>query len=276
MKNYETVLGKNIATTPIFHGGDEKTGSSPTLRTIMIWTEDGEVPLPYVHGNAVRGKLRRMIMKDMLDMLGYEITNKKLYHALFAGGALESTEDNTGIIDLEFRKNIVDLFPPISLFGCTFGNQMIAGKLAVGHMFPICREYAPYLPDQFKDDPRTKEPVRTFTDSSFMTRRDDLREEREKDEQAVQMKVDYECFVIGTAFYHEFKLMFTNDVEKSAFARMIKLWKEYPVIGGKGATGDGRIQLGYELEWTDDRYLDFVFDKKEEMKSMLSNLEEML
>ncbi len=273
MKNYMSFRSINIAKSPIFHGGNEKTGSSPILRTIYIWTDNGEVPIPYLHGNAVRGKLRRILMKDFLERVRFEIKNKKLYHSLYSGGVLESTDGSVGIIDLTLRKKIVELIPPIALFGAGFGNQLIQGKLVVGHMWPLCQEYAPYLPDDISDM-RIERPVRIFTDSSFVTRRDDLREERAEDEQAVQMKVDYECFIPGTGFFHEFKLMWPNDVEKACFAHMLDLWKENPIVGGRSASGDGELQLNYELPFDASKYINYVEENKEAIAVFLEALDE--
>jgi len=276
MKNFKTVWGLCEAKTPIFHGGNEKTGSTPVLRTIMIWHEGEQVSVPYIHGNAIRGKLRRMIIMDMLNVIGYSISNKKLYHSLFSGGILEGTEKTTGVLDLTLRKEIVSLLIPISLFGCGIGNQLIQGKLIVGHMWPLCKEYKKFLPSNFQNDPRVQKPVRVFTDESFITRRDDLREERGEDEQAVQMKVDYECFIPGTAFFHEFKLLFTNAIEDSCFSRLLSLWKMHPAVGGRGSSGDGLLVLNYNWEIKEDEYMQFLKKKSKQIVKLLRNLEKML
>jgi len=38
-KRYVEIEGTVTALTPIFHGGDEKTGSTPVLRTIMVFVD---------------------------------------------------------------------------------------------------------------------------------------------------------------------------------------------------------------------------------------------
>ena len=275
-KVYE-IEGTITALTPIFHGGDEKTGSTPVLRTIMIYVDGlGEVPIPYLSGNGVRGKLRRVSMRDFLDLVEYEITNAKLYHSLFSGGVLESTDENTGVIDLELRKRVRDLIIPASIFGCAIGNQMIQGILICEHLWPICEEYREYLPEEYQNDDRTKQPIRVFTDQSFITRRDDLRVEREDDEQAVQMKVDYECFVPGTKFYHRFLLQLPTELQKSCFGRVIELFKEIPYIGGRSSSGDGKVKIEYKNVPDSAMYLEFVQSKKNEIRDLLKELEERL
>ena len=275
-KVYE-IEGTITALTPIFHGGDEKTGSTPVLRTIMIYVDGlGEVPIPYLSGNGIRGKLRRVSMRDFLDLVEYEITNAKLYHSLFSGGVLESTDENTGVIDLELRKRVRDLIIPASIFGCAIGNQMIQGILICEHLWPICEEYREYLPEEYQNDDRAKQPIRVFTDQSFITRRDDLRVEREEDEQAVQMKVDYECFVPGTKFYHRFLLQLPTELQKSCFGRVIELFKEIPYIGGRSSSGDGKVKIEYKNVPDSAMYLEFVQSKKNEIRDLLKELEERL
>ncbi|WP_029688051.1 hypothetical protein [Thermoanaerobacter sp. A7A] len=276
-KRFYEIEGTITALTPIFHGGDEKTGSTPVLRTIMVYVDGiGEVPIPYISGNGIRGKLRRLSIKDFLDMLKYEITNTKLHHALFSGGVLESTSDTTGVIDLAFRKKVRELMPPVAIFGCALGNQMIQGNLIVEHMWPICEEYKPYLPEEYQKDSRAGQPIRTFTDQSFITRRDDLREEREEDEQAVQMKVDYECFVPGTKFYHRFVLQLPDQLQLSCFGRILDLFEAMPYIGGRSSSGDGKVMLNYKNKPDASLYLEFVQEKKDDIVKLLKELEERL
>jgi len=274
LRKYYEVEGTVTALTPIFHGGDEKTGSTPVLRTIMVFVDGiGEVPMPYISGNGIRGKLRRMIMKDFIDSVEYEITNIKLHHVFFSGGMLESTKDTSGNIDLVLRKRIRDSMPPVALFGCAIGNQMIQGILTVEHMWPICLEYSTYLPERCKKDPRATQPIRTFTDQSFITRRDDLRAERSEDEQAIQMKVDYECFVPGTKFYHRFILQLPDELQKSCFGRVMDLFAMMPYIGGRGSSGDGKVMLVYENKPSSDLYLEFLAEKRDEIRELLQELE---
>lgn len=277
MSNIYKIEGTVTALTPIFHGGDEKTGSTPVLRTIMIYVDGiGEVPIPYISGNGVRGKLRRLSIKDFLELVEYEITNTKLHHALFSGGVLESTDENTGVIDLSFRKKIRDLIIPAAIFGCALGNQMIQGNLICEHMWPICEEYKEYLPPEYQTDSRAGQPIRIFTDQSFITRRDDLRTEREENEQAVQMKVDYECFVPGTKFYHRFLLQLPDELQKSCFGRVLDLFEMMPYIGGRSSSGDGKVMLNYKNKPNSSLYLEFIKEKKDDIRNLLAELEERL
>lgn len=235
------------ALSPIQHGGDEKTGSTPVLRSLTFWdpTANAHVRLPFLAGNAIRGMLRRLVMHDLVASLGYAVASPKLHHALFTGGSLEGTDESAGKLDLAYRRRVRDLFPPLALFGTVLGNQMIPGCLRVDQAMPLCAEWAWAAPSTRRDDPRCRHSVRTFTDVAFATRRDDLRAEREKDEQATQMLIEFEAFIAGTRFAHGFTLVYPSALEVSCLGHALALWAEQPFVGGKSGSGYGRVALAY-------------------------------
>jgi len=276
----EKYEGWMLAKSTIHHGGNEKTGSTPVLRTIYMYVDgQGETPIPYINGNAIRGKLRRLLMREFFQLVGInpEEINTKLYHIFFSGGALESTEGTYATINLELRKEIRQLFVPLALLGGAIGNQMIPGKLKVGHAFPVSKEYEFYLPESLKADERVKMSVRSFTDESFNTRKDDLRADRSEDEQAVQMKVDFECFIPGTKFYHWFALEYANNLETSCFGRFIEIFRSSPFIGGMAAIGNGEVIFDYQPTIPSAQpYLEFTLAKKEEIMALMKKVESIL
>lgn len=275
----KTWEGWMLCKSMLHSGGNEKTGSTPTLRSIMMYTGNGqEVQMPYLNGNGIRGKLRRLLMKDFFNLLDIdtEQLDVRIYHTFFTGGALESTSSSaSATLDLPTRRKMRHVLKPLALLGCAFSNQMMPSVLKVGHAFPICQEYEIYLPEFLKDDPRVEKPVRTFTDESFQTRKDDLRAEREEGEQATQMKVDYECFVPGTKFYHWFGLEQANEFEESCFGRFLELFKNSPYLGGMSAIGNGEVIFGYDKDIPDSKqYVEYTKDNKAEIIEMLDVLEE--
>jgi len=272
--------GYLLAKSIIHHGGNEKTGSTPVLRSIYLFQEKlgSYILFPYINGNAIRGKLRRLVFKNFMDMIDLKVDDLKIkvYHALFAGGVLESTLDQYGIIDLQFRRDLRKHLPPLSLFGCAFGNQMVAGKMKIGHAFPICHEYLEYLPDEYKNDVRCSKSIREFISESFITHKDDLRVERTSDdEQAVQMKVDFECFVPGTKFYHWIALESVDEIEYSCFGWMMKLFEGSPYIGAMSAIGYGEVSFSYFPAFpSEEKFLKLIEQKKEEIVGFIRQLEE--
>jgi hypothetical protein len=196
----------------------------------------------------------------------------KVYHALFSGGVLESTDDTAMLVELELRRQVRDAIPPLALFGTSVGNQMIPGCLRVRHGMPVCAEYRAYLPPQLAVDPRAEQSVRTYTDVAFATRRDEIRAEREADEQAVQMKVEYEVFIPGTLFAHGFALVYPSALEVAALGWTIRMWQEQPYIGGKAGSGYGELALHYDDVPDPEPYLDYVAAEAARIREALAEI----
>jgi hypothetical protein len=262
------------ALSPLVHGGDEKTGSTPVLRSLTHWDPltAQHVRLPFLSGNAIRGVLRRLVMHDLLAQLGYTLTSAKLHHALLTGGVLESTDETAGVIDLPFRRQVRDALPPLGLFGTALGNQMLPGCLRVEHAIPYCAEYRAYL-GAAADDPRAQHGVRTFTDVAFATRRDDLRAERATDEQAQQMLVEFEAFIPGTRFQHGFVLAYASALEASCLGHVLTLWQAQPFLGGKSASGYGKLALAYPTAPDPVPYCEYVQAQGDALRACLRELE---
>lgn len=270
--------GNLTALSPIYHGGSEDYGTTKlilTLPTVIINPLTGKEEIdniPAIHGNAIRGYLRRLVMDDFLTLLDYELDSKKVYHFLFTGGILEALDSkDKGAINLSLKKEIRELIPPISLVGSALGNQMIQGKLKVGMADIVCAETKHYI-EEYSDYDFS---AYNLKGSDFGTRLDDLKEGKtEEDEQAHQMKYEFETLIRGTKFTHEFILEDCDSIEKACFRRMISLWDERPYLGGKSGTGYGKIKLDYpEIdELTDAAYLDYVHERKEEMCNLLDEL----
>lgn len=271
-----TVEGVLTVLTPLHHGGDEKTGTETLLRRVKYLVGDEMLEIPHVSGNAIRGMLRRLVIRDFLEKVGYEVKSPRLYHALYSGGVLETVaEKDVGKLDLEMRRKIRSLIVPVSLFGTSIMNQAFAGKLSVGPALPICRELKDYIP--FNSEKSFYE----FLDFLFSTRREEEEfkstEERKKGEQAVQMIYRFEVFVPGTRLYHWFTLQDTNEVEEGCFLRTLELWQETPFLGGRSAIGAGKVKLEYAIPkeiGSVEKYKNFVEKHKEEILQVLGELDE--
>jgi CRISPR/Cas system CSM-associated protein Csm3 (group 7 of RAMP superfamily) len=277
------VRGILTALSPVFHGGSEKTGSVVLLNRLKFIVDGKPTDVPIVSGNQVRGRLRRLLTADFLELSGYKMdlsqkSYQKLYHTLFAGGVLEAVEEESesATVDLNLKFRIVKYILPLRLFGCSYANQMIEGRVLVGHMLPVCRELKDYTGVE-SDISFYQLIARTF-----QTRRDELRVARvEEEEQAVQALVEYECFAPGTRFYHEIRLETSRDEELldlSTLYRAIELWRENQFIGGKSSVGFGKLRIEYE--WprpVDSRpYIEFVERNKDEIVKVLDELRETL
>jgi len=271
----ETLIfeGSLTALTPIFTGGDEKTGIEITLRRIDYIVGEEKIAVPLVDGNSIRGVLRRLLLADFFSQVGYEIKSARIFY-LFSGGALEevSTQDS-GTLNLQVRREIRANIPPLSLFGGSIGNQAFAGKLIVSKALPVCRELADYIPLQ------SKLSFHDFLTETFGTRHaereppETVERNPKKEEPTIQMKYNLETFTPGAKFYHKFMLLDATPIEKSCFARMLELWKERPFVGGKSATGYGEVKIDYPtMLFTSEAYLNFLKERKKEIVKSLDHM----
>jgi len=278
------IKGILTALSPIYHGGSEKTGAVVLLNRLKFIVDGKPTDVPIISGNQVRGRLRRLLARDFLELVGYEMDlsqrkYQKLYHVLFAGGVLtEVEEEESGVVDLDLKFRIVKYILPLRLFGCSYANQMIEGRVLVGHLLPVCKELREYT--GVDSDVSFYQLVAR----AFQTRRDELRATAQSEEEegpAVQAIVEYECFAPGTRFYHEIVLETTRQEERldlSTLYRAVKLWQQAPYIGGKSSIGFGKLRIEYE--WPtgvgDSAYLEFTEKNRSEIVEVLSELLEVL
>lgn len=269
-----TYEGTLTALSTIHTGGDLKTGVASMMRVIDFIVDGEARPIQIIDGNSIRGNLRRLLLNDFFAQLGYQIKTPRLYY-LLSGGALEevNTQDS-GHLNLQLRREIRALIPPLSLLGCSMGNQAFTGKLIVAKALPMCRELNDYLPIQ------SKIALGNYLTESFNTRRAEreipeaVQANQRQEEPTIQMKVNLQCFGPGTKFYHKFMLMDTTPLEKSCFARMVELWRERPFVGGKSAIGYGEVKLDYPtLALTSEFYLNWLQENKDAVTQLLSKLD---
>jgi CRISPR/Cas system CSM-associated protein Csm3 (group 7 of RAMP superfamily) len=279
------IEGTLTALSPVFHGGNEKTGSTVLLNRLKFIVDGKPIDVPIISGNGVRGRLRRLLTRDFLEKVGYQMdlsqkSYQKLYHTLFAGGVLTSAEEESasGTIDLSLKSKLIKYVLPLRMFGASYSNQMIEGRLLVGHMLPICKELKDYT--GIESDISFYQLITR----AFQTRRDELRtspKDEDDEDETVQMIIDYECFAPGTKFYHEFILTTSAESEAldlSTLYRAIELWKQAPTIGGKSSVGFGKLKIEYKWpkEVSDKPYLEFIEKNKEEISKALDELREAL
>lgn len=227
--------------------------------------------VPVISGNSLRGQLRDLLAKDLLDRLDIEIHDKLLY-ALYAGGNLER-----GTGGRKIKRNLIEdvreNIPMLSLLGTALGSQMIEGKLNMGMLIPVAEETQQYTGIE------SDKSVFEFVDDTFYTRKDDIEgnTDREDGEQAQQMKFNVQVFTPGTQFHHRMTLEHTNKVEEACLYHAFHLFQKSPHIGGMKSRGHGRVSFEYEEELGDNTpYVEYIEENKEQIEKFLKNLDEKL
>lgn len=273
-----SIPGYLTALSPIHSGSEENTGNEKTLRTLTYNLPNGPEDVPVVSGNAIRGVLRRLIMADLIERVGYIPSGAKgqvrLYHSLFAGGVLEAVDEkDSGYIDLALKRKIREILPPVALLGTAIRNQMLEGKLDVAYAVPRAKELAGFL--------RADEayPITAILGDlqkqTFNTRRDEMAQDAKADGgSSSQMLHTWWYIPPGTVFQHGFTLMNPSKVEEACLAHMINLWRMRPRLGAKAGTGNAEVRLDYRDVPAALPYLDFVAEHNDDILKMLQALEQ--
>ena len=265
------------ALTSITHGGDETLGTVRTLRREKLVLEDGTVEhVTVISGNALRSRLRDSATIYMLKRINYK-PRKEAFDFLTSGGGLSKTGSGSAAIDLGTARRLRDLMPHVSVFGGSTANHIMRGKLKMGKIIPLCRETAPFVPEDMRhlcrasiwdmtqlegytrtDDkknenmlmlmaPEARKAIAAAQEKSTRKHIEGKKEEKAEDEgPATQMRYEFETIAMGTKFFHEMFLDCVTDLELYAFFSAMSEFSKCPFIGGRSAVGHGKISLEYQ------------------------------
>jgi len=274
--------------TPAHQTGDQKTGSISMLRRLAFFVNGRREDIPVITGNSLRGKVRRLLARDLCSLLGYQpkanpLPGEGVYHFLFAGGSRfkRVAAKDAGQINLAQRERIRRLFPLVALLGASLGNQPFEGAARTGMFYPVCRELVGLgtVPAEAVErlgmDPSNLPSFRAFIDDTFHTQKDDLRDHLDdEDREKVQMIYNEELLVPGTPLWQKWVVQTGDPVVVSCFWRGVKLFLAQPYIGGGHARHYGEVQLtygGYSPD-LDAEYIKFVEDNADEIRAAVEEL----
>lgn len=263
--------------SPLMHYGDERMGTMQIARCMKFEYDGDFIDIPVYSGNAFRGIMRRIAMRDFLEKIGIaeEGISPKLYHLFFTGGTLTG---GGRFCEIGEKREMRRLCPPLSLFGSAIGDQIPEGKMKVGIFKPICKETEDYT------GKHSDVSFYDMLEEIFYTRRDDLKSssydiikdennEKNKKENPVQMKYEMQALSAGTNLISSIVIENSNDIEESCLEAIIEKFKEMPFIGGKSATGHGEVKITCECTKGSNLYYDYLEQNKDEIKEWLRNLE---
>lgn len=130
--------------SPVSHGAfGESAGNATLCRRMAVVSLPGMPRVPCVSGNALRGTLRRLVMRDLFARAGVSRETlegaawDRLYAALANGGHLEGSEAK---VDPTRIRELRESLPPLSVFGAALYSWMLPGHMQVGILWPRCRE----------------------------------------------------------------------------------------------------------------------------------------
>lgn len=237
------------ATSPIAHGAfGPSTGNMVGFRRIPVV---GHGHIPAVSGNALRGTLRRLVMRQFLAAAGMDKTSvgwDELYAALVNGGHLQGSESS---LDPRMIAELRIQIPPLSVFGAALKTWMLEGRVEVGICWPRCSEtYAAGLVGSDGDGN-----AEDLVSEMAHVRHVDRAEQCPEVTGVTPMPTTFETLSVGTVLESDIRERGNaTDIEIGAIAHGLDMLS---TIGGKSGAGLGRVVVQHDgdanpyREWLD-------------------------
>ena len=271
---YEFVLE---ALTPIAHASESIGNTSLAMREKRRLPDGSFCNVAIITGDTLRHGLREAAAYATLDAAGM-LDNPSLGEAalrlLFAGGMITGSE--TGAVKLDDFRRMVDLCPHLGLLGGCAQNRAVPGKVQVDAADLICQETAHRLPEwvttwlreqgialqscrghieevqRVRMDP-TLDPSKRklLTDGGASVENRLLSSEHGKevgdavlaqDSKSSMLPRRHETVIAGSLFYWSVTATLHSELELDTFRTMVGAFLRDARVGGKRATGHGRIR----------------------------------
>lgn len=232
---------------PLFHGAfGESAGNASLLRRMAVVSAPGHPRVPVVSGNALRGILRRIVMRDLLARCELDRASvepgkwDRLYAAIANGGHLERAEKR---VDPDAIRALRDALPPLSVFGAALYSWLLAGHMSVGFLWLVCRESVEggLIEDDGREDCRRG--AEEMVEEVSLVRHVDREDQSPELSGVTPMPTTVEAIAAGSRLRSSIRFAaHASEVERSAVAYGLARL-EQGSIGGKGGAGFGRVTV---------------------------------
>ena len=279
---YEMILR---AEEPIAHF-ERTIGNHAIAHTEKVVGDDGEIRcIPDISGNALRHGMRKAGVFLALDMAGLNphglIDDEYIERLLFNGGAnLEAkAERKKGKGPRGARRDdwarMVDLLPPIELFGCSLTNGMEHGLVSVSRARLLCDDQ-PKLSDwcdawqkesgrafhwsgnylqksqhvkmdhtvtprgqaMLTDGARANVSARLLANETASQKGDEIAQQENK---GGMMPHTFQSIARGSVFHWTIAANLDTDLQEDTLLSVLAAFLGNARAGGKGGTGHGRL-----------------------------------
>ena len=262
--------------SPLHHGSfGVNTGTSVPLRRMTLIGTEGELfRVPALSGNALRGRVRRSLMRELFGVCEIHRGTlpprhwDRLYAALANGGHLDGSERR--IVPEDYR-TLRDNLPVLSVLGAALYTYMLPSHCEVGIAWLRCRETveAGICVEPGKLDPPVL-PAEDLVEEISHTRHIE-REHADPEETGVTpMPVTLEVIMTGATL--ESEITFPNhatELERAAIAHGLDLITS---LGGKSAPGLGQVSIGHDSKVRGEVYQDWLSANRESSAEALREL----
>ena len=263
--------------TPLAHSSESIGNTSLCMREKRRLPDGSFAHVPIITGDCLRHHLREAAAYATLDaagMLDAPSLGEAALRLLFAGGMITGSE--SGGVKLDDFRRMVALCPHLGLLGGCAQNRAIPGKVQVDAADLICQETAHRLPEwvteylrengvalqscrghieevqRVRMDP-TLDPGKRklLTDGGVSVEQRLLSSEHGKevgdavlaqDSKSSMLPRRHETVIAGSLFYWSVCATLHSELELDTFRTMVGAFLRDARVGGKRATGHGRIR----------------------------------
>lgn len=263
--------------TPLAHASESVGNTSLSMREKRRLPNGSFVHVPIITGDTLRHGLREAASYALLDAAGLldaPALGEAALRLLFAGGMI--TGSDAGAVRLDDFRRMVELMPHLGLLGGCAQNRAIPGKVQVDAADLICSETAHRMPEWVTDwlreggvalqscrghieevqrvrmDP-TLDPSKRklLSDGGAAVEQRLLSSEHGKEvgdavlanaSKSSMMPRRHETVVAGSLFFWSVTALVHSELERDAFNTMVGGFLRDARVGGKRATGHGRIR----------------------------------
>lgn len=127
--------------SPLAHGAFDVGADTNVmaLRRFPLLVDGQSVEVPALSGNALRGRIRRTLMRSFLTALGITAEHPKwdrIYGMAVNGGTISGPQDTT--INPARIRDVRAALPPLSVLGAACYSWFLPSRVSVGICWPIC------------------------------------------------------------------------------------------------------------------------------------------
>lgn len=235
-----------IAKSPLVHGEFSDgidLGNMMNFRHLPM-IKDGKIySVPVVSGNAIRGIMRRILARELVDT--FDLKNRmgknfdKFYIAVANGGNLDKNMD-VGV-DTNGIRALRQAFPMVSIIGAALYKYMLPGMVNIGFAIPRCEELGTgtiRISEMTQDIGLTRHIDKTIADAG----------------EAKPMPYTVETVIPGVIF--DIDVTPAPQMTEMELACLNHGFAQIQYVGGKHSSGFGRVDIsGYG---NDDLYCEWL------------------
>jgi hypothetical protein len=256
--------------SPLVHGAfGADIGNAVAIRREPVVSIAGSPRIPCLSGSALRGTMRRIVMRDMFDRLGISRQTMdagawdRLYGALANGGHLDGSENAVKPDDVRALRAEI---PPLSVFGAALYSNMLAGRIEVGMAWPVCRETIEARLVKETDTVLDEHYAEDLVSETSTVRHIDREIQDPEVSGITPMPVTVEALSTGSRLV----CTITGTCTPLEESVVVYALERIRGVGGKGASGFGRVRVDIEGEHvTGELWANHLAEHEAELRASL-------